>query len=484
MGQKRSKGGIFKMKSKIFLALVLFLVGVSIVSAAYEESLPASDLDKTDESKKSLLYYSYDSKGLNPMVKLVSLRYEPYPVEPGSHFDVWLKIENIGKEAAEDVRIAFVPKGQFSIDGDAEKKIGYLGSRQTTVVKFEDIKASEDAVEGINQLEFKINMGGTFSEVSMSSKVDIEIQSVEPLFDITVESEPNKISQGGVADIKVTLQNKDSATLRDITVQLDLPDDIVPVGSTVLKKIQKISPGDEKSLIYKVTASVDTTSKAYQIPLTVTYSDETGTTHTQDDVMGLLIGAEPDYDLNLEDSDTFSEGRKGQIVLSVSNTGPADIKFMTMELLPSDDFVIISNSKTYLGNLEPDDYETAEFKIYTKREGDIPLKVKINYRDNYNEKHEDIHQLKLHSYTPKELSMYGFGDSSNPLVRTIFYVLATIFVYLTYKNWKRDKDIVKAGKHSLAIMVRSFFRFLTKIRWRYIKRIPRKIKLFLYAEDH
>jgi len=469
-------------KRIIILTLTVFLISL-LISQAYEETLPAGDDSKTSlirQKRVAELYY-YDTGGDDPIVKIASLKYEPYPVEPGSHFDLWLRLDNLGREEAKNVRVVFQPKGPFTIHGDVEKVIGKLGGRQSAVVKFENIKVSYAAVEGENELKFKIVMGGGYELNALTSGITVEVRTVEPLFEITIDSEPEKIPQGGVANININLKNKDTSLLKDIFVELDLPDDLVPIGSTVLKKIQKISPGWEETLTYTITALGDATSKAHQIPLTVRYSDETGYNYSQSDTMGLLIGSEPDYYVNLEESDTFSKGSKGQVVLSISNTGPADIKFLTIELLPSDGFVVLSNSKTYVGNLEPDDYETAEFEIYAKKSGDIPLDVEVGYRDNYNMKQVTTHSVNLHSYTSSELKRYGLEVKKNPLINIIIYVLVIIFIYLTYKNWRKEKEIVKACKLSLAMMIKSFFRALGKIRWRYIKRVPRKIKLFLHS---
>jgi len=469
------------MKRRIlFLTLVIFLITL-LVSQAVEVELPAADIDKTDliTQKRVLELFYYDHGMGNPIVKIASLKYEPYPVEPGSHFDLWLRVENLGRTEAENVKVTFMPRGPFTIHGAKEKIIGELGSRQSAVVKFENIKVADTAVEGENELEFDINMGGGYQLSTITSGITVEVRTVEPLFDITVSSEPEKIPQGGVATIDISLKNKDTSLLKDISVELDLPDELIPVGSTVIKKIQKVNPGGEETLSYTITALGDATSKAYSIPLTVAYSDETGYNYSQSDTMGLLVGVEPDYYINLEESDTFRKGTKGEVVLSISNTGPADIKFLTIELAESDDIVILSNSKTYIGNLEPDDYETAEFDIYVKESGKIPLHVNLEYRDNYNMKQITSHTVMLKSYTSSELKKYGLPVARSKAWTYLTYLVMIIFIYLTYNNWRKEKDVVKSAKMSASVMIKSFFRFLGKIKWRYIKRIPRKIKLFL-----
>jgi hypothetical protein len=469
------------MEKKIILIPVLFLLGILLVQAL-EQSLPGDDpdLEKSLITKKSVteLYY-YDHGMGSPIVKIVSMKYEPYPVEPGSKFDLWLRIDNLGREKADNVKIEFVPNNLFTIHGDLVKTIGEIGSRQSAVVKFENIKVADNAAEGENTLKFKINMGGAYDLSTLTSGLTIEVRSIEPLFEITVDSQPEKIPQGGIANININLKNKDTTSLKNIEVELDLPDEFIPIGSTVLKKVQDISPGGEETLTYAITALGDATAKAYQIPLKVKYNDEAGYNFTQSDTMGLLVGSDPDYYVNLEESDTFSRGTKGKVVLSVSNTGPSDIKFLTLELLPSKDFVITSNSKTYVGNLEPDDYETAEFEIYAKKSGDIPLNVKVEYRDNYNMKQVTTHAVNLHSYSSLELRRYGLVTGYSPFVKLLGYILVIIFLYLTYKNWRKERDIVKAGKKSLAMMIIGFFKLLGILRWKNLKTIPARIKTFL-----
>ncbi len=469
------------MEKKMILIPVLFLLGILLVQAI-EQSLPGDDpdLEKSliKEKRITELYY-YDHGMGSPIAKIVSLKYEPYPVEPGSKFDLWLRVDNLGREKAENVKVEFLPNNLFTIHGDLVKTIGELGSRQSAVVKFENIKVADNAAEGENTLKFKINMGGAYDLSTLTSGLTIEVRSIEPLFEITVSSEPEKIPQGGVAEININLKNKDTALLKNIDVELDLPDELIPVGSTVLKKIQEIPPGGEETLTYTITALGDATAKAYQIPLKVRYFDESGENFTKSDTMGLLVGVDPDYYVNLEESDTFSKGSKGKVVLSVSNTGPSDIKFLTIELLPSDDFVITSNSKTYIGNLEPDDYETAEFEIYTKKAGDIPLGVKVEYRDNYNMKQVTTHAVNLRSYTSTELRKYGLVTGPSTVIQILGYVLAIIFLYLMYKNWRKERDVVKAGKKSLAAMIRGSFKILGMIRWKNLKTIPARIRIFL-----
>ncbi len=302
------------MEKKIILIPVLFLLGVLLVQAI-EQSLPGDDpdLEKSLITEKRIteLYY-YDHGMGSPIAKIVSLKYEPYPVEPGSKFDLWLRIDNLGREKADNVRVEFVPNNLFTIHGDLVRTIGELGSRQSAVVKFENIKVADNAAEGENTLKFKVNMGGAYDLSTLTSGLTIEVRSVEPLFEITISSEPEKIPQGGIANININLKNKDTTSLKNIEVELDLPDEFIPIGSTVLKKVQGILPGGEETLTYTITALGDATAKAYQIPLKVKYNDEAGYNFTQSDTMGLLVGADPDYYVNLEESDTFSKGTKGK----------------------------------------------------------------------------------------------------------------------------------------------------------------------------
>ncbi len=211
----------------------------------------------------------------------------------------------------------------------------------------------------------------------------------------------------------------------------------------------------------------------------ITYYDQLGNAYVKNNTIGLLVGAEPSFTLNLESADTFEAGSTGKTTVSVSNTGPSQLKFLTLEILPSDDYTVLSNTKSYLGNLDPDDFETSEFKIYANRKGDIPIKVKVSYKDSYNNEKESYGEVYLKVYSSWEIRKYGLRAGGTNILTWIIYALIIIFAYLTFKEWRKERDVGRAMKNALKRMILGAVNILSQLRWRNLKRIPRRIKLFL-----
>ena len=65
----------------------------------------------------------------NNYLHIASIKYEPYPAEPGKYFDLWIKIQNSGIDKA-DVKFKLIPKFPFSLDANeiAERNIAGLSA--------------------------------------------------------------------------------------------------------------------------------------------------------------------------------------------------------------------------------------------------------------------------------------------------------------------------------------------------------------------
>nr|MBI4156447.1 hypothetical protein [Candidatus Woesearchaeota archaeon] len=445
-----------------FIIVLIFLM-LAFSVTAIEQNLPGSYLNRTTGAS----YPSLDVSGI---------KYEPFPVEPGESFDLWLRIKNRGNVDAKDVKVEFIESNTFSYAGKKILELNNIPSTQEIVVKFEGLKVNENAIEGKNLIDFNIIQGGAYSDTK-TARIGIEIRSVTPTFFIRVNSFPEKIPQGSKGNITLTVTNLDKSILKDISVKMTLPKEIVPIGSTTERKINRLNPSEAQVLSFEVTPLADAEAKAYKIELNLTYFDEIGNKFVKEDSIGVLVGSSVNFDLNIEESEAGKQSKNGLVTISISNTGPDEIKFLTLEVLGSEDYEILSAKKSYLGNLESDDFETAQFDMFLKKTGVIPIKVKVSYRDSYNEEFSDIQELYLKSYSSLELRRYGLIQGNN-FINFIIYIFLVVFIYLTYKNWRKEKNIVNAGKNSFTAIIYWIIRQVKKLRWRYIKRIPERIMRF------
>jgi len=124
----------------------------------------------------------------------------------------------------------------------------------------------------------------------------------------------------------------------------------------------------------------------------------------------------------------YNSGDVGEIGIKIINVGLADIKLLSVELEDSEDYDIVSVSKVYIGNLESDDYETAEFKIYVNsRRKELLLNLQVKYKDSFNEEYIQNEIINLPLYSSAELNKFGIVKSGKG-GNVIIYILVIIFL--------------------------------------------------------
>ena len=97
----------------------------------------------------------------------------------------------------------------------------------------------------------------------------------------------------------------------------------------------------------------------------------------------------------------------------------------------------------YVGDIDSDDYETAEFKIYlnpTKKD-EIPLFLSIDYKDANNQDYAKEISIPLKLYSSSEIKKYGLGkgNSKAGIFISIAIVIAGLFFYRKVRRKKGRK---------------------------------------------
>lgn len=154
---------------KIFL-LVLFLFLAPVVFA-----------------EQHVTNYSTAGAYKFPDIQVVQLMYEPYPVNPGEYFDLWIKAENMAKAPTEDATFKLFIEYPFSLAPGMPtvQSFGKITYENPVVVKYR-VKADENAVDGTNELKLGYNIDGDSD--SWNFRIfDIEVADAQTDFDLVLQ---------------------------------------------------------------------------------------------------------------------------------------------------------------------------------------------------------------------------------------------------------------------------------------------------------
>jgi len=384
---------------------------------------------------------------------------DPDPAEPGGYVEVRFKVENIGGDYAKDVMFELIPRYPFSLyDGTgAIRKVGDMHMQQTgedAYILYYRLRVDKDAIEGNNMIYFRYSNDG--GSTWMRKEYQIRVQTHDAILHVnSVKMMPEEIAPGGASDLVIVLENKADSLLKDIKVNLgvltkdttsttitttELP--LTPLGSTNEKMIESIGGRESANVSFKLIADPDAESQVYKLPITLEYSDGLAKNYSETHYTSIIIGEKPDIIASIDSSEIISSKQAGTVTLKFTNKGASDIKFLYIELMQSSNYDIISPAEVYVGNIDSDDYETADFKIYVKKGRTVQLPLRLDYRDANNKVFKKDLILNLKLYSSSQAKKYGLIKVKSKMGSLIFFIVVLVGVWYYFKK-KKNIDLFK-----------------------------------------
>jgi LPXTG-motif cell wall-anchored protein len=401
----------------------------------------------------------------SPAIDISLMNQDPDPVTPGRYVELRFSVQNkMANTVAKSFEVMLDTQYPFSLD-PTESSMQSLGDlpalgagNNVFVVKYK-VRIDDKAVQGSTPITLKYRHEGT-DWIGLQFNVDIRTLDAN-LAVISVTTKPEIIAPGDEANISIKLKNMADSVLRDVTVKLDLTfssfldrmstitatDSInaynilpfAPVDSATEQKLYTLSPGEEQTFTYHLITYADAEAKVYKVPVIITYRDEQQISYTKSDVIGLIVGAKPDLSAVIDETDLYAGKQTGTVTVKFINKGFTGIKFLDVRLQDSEDFEKLCCDEVYIGNVDSDDYETADFKIMLKNavaaDKSVPMKVDVEYRDANNHVYKDSYLLSLKVLSAQQL---GAKSGNSTLTILVIVVIAGGAVYFYLRRRKKN----------------------------------------------
>ncbi len=348
----------------------------------------------------------------NVDLKITLVNQEPDPAEPNGYVDVRFKVENWGTKIAENVTVELLQTFPFSFElGDsAVKNLGSIGGMQigdnAVIIKYR-LRIDKNAVEGSNPVTLRYRTADSQSWLKIDD-FDISIRTHNSILSLEdIKTDPAVIEPGKTAIVYVEVKNLADAVLRNIKVKFDLSSasiPLVPMGSISEKTIYQLGPNEAVFMNFNVMATGTATCGVYKVPITLSYQDRLGQNFTKSDVTGIVVCQKPEIEAMLDTADFLKT--PVQITIKVVNRGTTDIKFLAVTLENTKDFEVNSQPYVYVGSVDSDDYETADYTItiHKTKEKEISLPLSLSYKDANNNEYTTKANLALKLQKQKKSS--------------------------------------------------------------------------------
>jgi hypothetical protein len=261
------------------------------------------------------------------------------------------------------------------------------------------------------------------------------IQGASALVIRSVETSPSQVSPGGSATIEVTIKNDLDRDIKNLAVSLDLTSATIPFapfGEGISSFVDKLDEDDSETFNFGIIASPDAATGVYKIPLSINYKDG-NQTKQEVSLIGVVVNSETNIDLSLDKPYIIKNGQD-KISVKVVNKGLGQVKFLEITLDSVSGIKFLSPIKVYIGNIDSNDFDTADFSVIAA--GNTPsivnVPILLKYSDASNKQFTRTESLSLRVYSHDEASKLGLVQTSNLLIY-ILIILAVVILFIIYR---------------------------------------------------
>lgn len=375
-------------------------------------------------------------------IQVEKMMTEPEPLQTGQYATIWYSVTNTGEDEAEHVNVSFEDQYPFTLKNEDERRFQIRtlepGDTYTNTIT---VRVDRSAVSGNETLRFWSSYGTQDSRRSHQLPVIVRDDNTA----MTVEdiSLPERVVPGSTHRMNVTLRNNANTHFNSIDARVSLPDGTpIVVSDTDRKRIQQLDGGETVTISYELLIDENAERGVYGIPISLTYENIAGTEISLEESTGVAIGGMTDVQIGLERTNIQTSGTRGSLTVRVVNRGQGQAKFVSVTVPENDEsdaYELLSTNEIYLGNMIPDDYQTAEYDLYVSEEQDsLTVPVDVTYTDARGQEVERSFDVDVELYDRTALERYGLVGSGGSMTPLIVVVLVVLVLGVWY--WRRRGD--------------------------------------------
>ncbi|CAD6492055.1 MAG: hypothetical protein FFODKBPE_00265 [Candidatus Argoarchaeum ethanivorans] len=362
-------------------------------------------------------------------LKISLIKYDPYPVGPGSDFNIWVQVKNIGDNEVSGASIEFVPEYPFSIK-PGESMVKYPGTirEKDEIVYRYALHVDRDAFVGTNTINIGYRIDGTFTKREFDIEVGSEV--VDARGTVRLENcmvNPEAIIPGDTAILTLKLTNGASQYTIEMdgsdysmnaqiqSAELSGDDEMIDVTSEPYYSVGIIGPGDSVELPFTIQIKNNTPDGTYFLDFK-------------------LEGSARLYSLNLKipvtvDSSCIDavlsetpELNPSRIILSVANNRPNTVN--AVSVIPSGN-ATFEPAEYFIGTMESDELFTVKFDMKPEDNlTDVNFKLRFKNGNNWHE--TDALAVSLKDSTSRDAQ-----KKESSMNMTVIAILAAVIIIVS-----------------------------------------------------
>jgi hypothetical protein len=197
-------------------------------------------------------------------IQVSSLKYEPYPVNPGEYFNIWIKAYIPPTELGINyAKFELVEEFPFSLDSNEDSIREYEGVSGNVLMSFK-IRVDEDAVEGVNNLKLYVS-SNKYLDTSRVEIFEISIADSQTDFDLVVQDLTD-------SEISLAIANIGKNTANSMIIRIPEQQDYRIIGTNG-QMIGNLESGDYTIVGFSL---ISTSKGDGNLTIQIDYTDNIG----------------------------------------------------------------------------------------------------------------------------------------------------------------------------------------------------------------
>ncbi|HDI12931.1 MAG TPA: hypothetical protein ENF64_02315 [Hadesarchaea archaeon] len=361
-------------------------------------------------------------------------------LRPGEETTVLLTLANLTTVDITDVEVR-VSAGSHLTVSDTLIDVGDIKSGYSRQVSF-NVTASLSAPATTSYLTVKTTYYSpskheeiTNIVITITTAPMLQIENVD--FTQVENEEPGSVGPGDTVRLEFDLVNNGDGSAKDVRISLDQSDLYVALGSSE-NFVKEIKPGDSVNLSFTLTIDPSASAGTHQIPLSLTYLDETGNENSVTKYIGMTISGKYNFILTVYSQDISFPGEESTVTVKFVNAGNQRAQFLTVYVSPTDALSEVFPQTVYIGSLNSDDYDTQKFNFRASNvpPGEYPLTLELHYEDIYGDNYVEQHQVYI-KISPAPGLLERILSSSYFTGGIVLIIL--VGLYLSFRRSKNKK---------------------------------------------
>jgi hypothetical protein len=325
-------------------------------------------------------------------VEAVSIGYSvaDATVRPGGQTNIQLTVSNPGTASTPSYINIFITPGPYLTVDPSTLTIASLGlgSSQLTNV---NVRVSPNAISTTSYVTIKATyiVDGTSRDTTITIPVKIRRSPVLQIENVTYSRQP-ELGVSTVLSFDIT--NSGEGPAQDVRVSVNQSSAISVTGSSGEDFVTLIGPYGKAHLEFPITISPTADTGLFNIPVTLSYYDETKSDQsTVLKYIGLALGGRTEFITTLDSAKNFYFGRQGTASVSIANAGNSPAEFLIVRTSSP-----YGSKEVYVGKLDSDETQTVDIpQDLSGASKPYNLTLELVWKDAFGMEYTDTHQIEL-----------------------------------------------------------------------------------------